>query len=173
MHVHAFILHFGGNLQKTLESLRDCDTIDVLTDYLASEEDISLVTQYDRFITSVYTDYDTDFTLDNEMNKLVDKTDSDYILTIYSGDTINNITDKLYKYRKNKKLAMIRANEKKLDKLIVDTRTWRWLCGIGKEQDIQTKVEIQATNEGHQDWILNSIEELDAVAEVDNAVENN
>ena len=165
-YIHLIILDFGGDIDKTLDSLQDCDTKDIITKRKLTTSEIQHLIDRDCFITKL-TGVQT---IEKEINDLVAKTDSNYIFIINSGETVDNLVARIEKYTEKKKISMIRPvpygynMEGQLDfslnKLLVNSPTWRWFCGFGA-QTIMEKVEIQAKNEGREDLTLNSIEDLD------------
>ena len=166
IYIHAIILDFGGDIDKTLDSVQDCDTKDIITKRRLATFEVQHLIDRNCFVTQL-TGVQT---IEKEINDLVGKTDSNYVFIINSGETVDNLVTRIEKYTEKKKISMIRPapygynEEGKLDyslnKLLVNTPTGRWLCWFGT-QSIMEKIEIQAKNEGREDLILNSIEDLD------------
>ena len=174
MYVHAIVLDTGKDVFKSLDSVLDCDTKDVISRKF-SLDFYDQVYSRDAFLTTM-----TPIgSFEDQINKLVEKTDSNYVFILESGDTIDSLVEKLKKYRENHKLSMIKP-ESGLSKLLVQTPVWRWMKGFGvgdtthifdpvtqqiiesnaPPQSIVEKIEIQAKNEGNEHLILNSVEEL-------------
>lgn len=149
-YIHAILVDFGSGLKESLDSIKDCYIVDVISKDVNCSVDL-VVKEYDRYLTIIKADAE----YKKEINKLVEKTDSDYIVILNSGKVLDNITDKLEKYGAVKKLSMLKDK----DLLIVKTNVWRWLLGFG-EQDVDEKVNIAAKNENLKHLVLNSLEEL-------------
>ena len=150
IYTHLFIIDQGGDLEKTLKSTTDCYIVDVLSKNVNCSVDL-VVTKYDRYLTIIQ----KEISFEKEINKLVEKTDSDYVIIINSGKELDKIVEKLERYTEKNKLSMLKDHST----LIVSTNCWRWLLGNG-EQTISEKIEIAAKNENLEHLILHSLEDL-------------